>query len=739
MAHRVSTFLFLLTLLFVWPVHADPISATIAAVAAGVGAGSAIAAGVITWGFSWGAFAASMVMSAASALLSPKGKSSSFDSVQSGTSQQFRQAVPDREIVYGQVRKSGAMAYMPSTGGNKYQHLVVLLATHEVKRIGEIIVGDESITDDMLDNDGNVIAGRYSGFMRIRKHLGSPSQAADSFLVAECPEWTENHKLSGIAYLAVRMTWSQSKFPSGIPAISAWIDGKLLKDPRDGVIKFSQNLPLMIRDYLTDVPIGMAVEEEFVNDEICSESANIADEYIAVEDVTANILSVDQTKNLITVEGDRLSFQLGDKLRLSSGSIAGLSSGVDYFAVPYQRTGVCRLQVATSYLNACSGVVVDLGAGSVGVLKKIAEPRYHGGGIFKMSAEPIDNIQELVSCCAGMLPYAGGTWRIYVGSYRLPSIHLSEADLAGPMTMTTKISKRDRFNRIQGTYKSPVNDGNAASYPVVKNDYYEATDGRKLKKDFDQPFTQRSCQAQRVSKILLESSRQEIIISAPFKLTAFKLQLGDTFYFSFARYGFVNKIFEVTNWKIVAEGAAPVIQMTIKETSSSCFEWNSGEETRVDPAPNTSLSSVLDVDYPTDINITVGEVATEQGDKTYEFKISWTPPEDGFVTEGGKFEVEFKESDATKYRPSYRVDGRETTTQINQVRPGVSYDIRIRSINAMGVTSDWTYYVGFTVNSTVGASTSIDYGFFSETETTFLDDGDFIASPSFFEDDGAFS
>lgn len=739
MAYRVSSFLFCLITFYVWPAYADPISATIAAVAAGVGVGSTIAAGVITWGFSWGAFAASMVMSAASALLSPKPKSSSYDSVQSGTSQQFRQAVPVREIVYGQVRKSGAMAYMPSTGGNKYQHLVILLATHEVKKIGEIIVGDVSITDDMLDSDGNVISGRYAGVMRIRKHLGSPSQAADSFLVAECPEWTENHKLSGIAYLAVRLTWSQSKFPSGMPAISAWIDGKLLKDPRDGQVKFSQNLPLMIRDYLTDVPIGMAVEEEFINDEICSESANTADEYVTVEDVTANILSVDQTKNLITVEGDRLAFQLGDKVRLSSGVIAGLSAGVDYYAVPYQRTGVSRLQLATSYINACAGIVIDLGTGSVGVLKKIAEPRYHGGGIFKMSAEPISNIQELVSCCAGMLPYAGGTWRIYVGSYRLPSVHLSEADLAGAMTMTTKISKRDRFNRIQGTYKSPVNDGNAASYPVVKNAYYEAADGQILKKDFDQPFTQRTCQAQRVGKILQESARQEIIISAPFKLTAFKLQLGDTFYFTFPRYGFVNKIFEVTNWKIVAEGAAPVIQMTFKETSSACFEWNSGEETRVDPAPNTSLSSVFHVDYPTDINITVGEVATEQGDKTYEFKISWTPPVDGFVTEGGKFEVQFKESDALNYRPSYPVDGKETTTQINQVRPGISYDIRIRSINALGVPSEWTYYVGFTVNSTVGASSSIDYGLYSAAATAFLDDGDFLTAPSFFEDDGAFS
>lgn len=738
MAYRVILIMAVsLAVLFIpHAASADPVTAVVGATIAGFAAGSSAAA----IAFSWGAFAASLAVSAVGALLTPKPKKlSSYDSVKGGgTTQQFRQAVTDREIVYGEIRKSGPIVFIATSESNRYLHMVIVLAAHPIQKIGEVIVGDVSITDDMTDGSGNVTSGRYAGHMRIRKYLGAADQAADPYLVAECPGWSTEHRLNNTAYLYVRLKWSQSKFPSGIPPVSAWVYGKTLYDPRTGATNFSQNLPLMISDYLRDPLTGLAVGSEFIHEESLMESANLADEYVAVTPQVASITAVDQAGNLLTLSG-AASLQLGDKVRLSSGSIAGLNAGTDYFVIPYQRMGGTRIQLASSYLNACAGVMIDIGAGSVGTLTKIAEPRYHGGGIFQMSAEPGDNLQEMVTCCAGTLSYAGGSWRIYAGGYRLPSVELSESDLAGPVTITTKVSKRDRFNGIQGIYTAPINDGNTASYPMVRNEMYETLDGQFLKRDLDQAFTQRPGQAMRVAKILLECGRQEIIVSASFKLTAFKLQVGDTFFFSFPRYGWDQKIFEVKNWKISTDNAQPVIEMIFRETAAACYDWAAGEETVIDPAPNTALGSVFDVDYPTDIAISVGEVATEQGDKTYQFNVSWTPPDDGFVTEGGRYEVQFKNSSGEVYRPSYFVDGASTQTQINQVEPGVTYDIRLRSVNALGVSSAWTYYVGFTVTSPSGATFAVDYRYFSENFGDVFDYGTFTESPTSTVDFGTYS
>ena len=129
----------------------------------------------------------------------------------------------------------------------------------------------------------------------------------------------------------------------------------------------------------------------------------------------------------------------------------------------------------------------------------------------------------------------------------------------------------------------------------------------------------------------------------------------------------------------------------------------------------------------------------EQGDKTYQFNVSWTPPDDGFVTEGGRYEVQFKNSSGEVYRPSYFVDGASTQTQINQVEPGVTYDIRLRSVNAFGVSSAWTYYVGFTVTSPSGATFAVDYRYFSENFGDVFDYGTFTESPSTTTDFGTYS
>lgn len=718
---------------------ADPVTVVVGAAVSAIGAGSAITAGVLSLGFSWGAFAASLVMSAAGSLFSPKTKSGSSYNSKSGSPQQWRQAVSAREIVYGEIRKGGPVAYMPTTGGNRYQHIIVMLASHRVKKIGEIMIGDVTITDDMMDADGHVISGRYKDYLRIHKYLGTDDQAADPILSAGATEWTTEHRLQGIAYLYIRFKWSPSKFPSGLPQVSAWVQGRdEIYDPRTGLSGFTQNLPLMIRDYLTFWR-GCNVAAEFIDDDMASEAANLADEYVGIDAVDYDVLSVDQTKNIITLDGDRLDLQLGDKVRLTSGAITGLSTGTDYFVVPYQRIGKARVQLATSLRNAWDGVVIDLGTGSVGVLSKIAEPRYHGGGIFQCDVARYDNLQEIIKSCAGTLSYIGGTWKIMAGGYRMPTVTLDDGDLAGPMTVTTKVSKRDRCNFVQGIYTTPLNDGNNADYPAVKNSLYIAADGEELKKDFDQAFSQRPGQAQRVAKIVMERSRQDIIFTAPFKLSALKLQVGDVFYFSMPIYGWSAKQFEVTNWQLATDDGRLVVQLTAREIAAAVFDWAGGEETRVDPSPNTSLGNVFDVEPPTGLNVTVEEVATEQGDKTYQFNVGWTPPDDGFVVEGGKFEVEFKESASAYYRPSYTVRGDTSAMRINQVQPGVSYDIRVRSINVLGVASVWTYYVGFTVTSPTGATFTVDYGLFTESPSSTEDDGLFTESPSSTVDDGTFA
>jgi len=208
------------------------------------------------------AVALSLTLSLATYLLAPKPQKWGLTSYGDGDfTRQFRQPTPERTYVYGECRVSGAIAFIGSTDDNKYLHMVILLADHEINDIGEIIINDQSVPKDYLDNDGMVNAGVYAGKVRIKKHLGATNQLADSDLVSEVTDWTDNHRLQGIAYIYARLEFDRNIFTSGIPNISAYIRGKKIIDSRDSQLKYTSNLALITKDYLTDSKVGFSVLE----------------------------------------------------------------------------------------------------------------------------------------------------------------------------------------------------------------------------------------------------------------------------------------------------------------------------------------------------------------------------------------------------------------------------------------------------------------------------------------------
>tara|TARA_R110000851_G_scaffold66998_1_gene151122 strand:- start:310 stop:2514 length:2205 start_codon:yes stop_codon:yes gene_type:complete len=710
-------FLFFLTVSSV--AHADPISLTIAAVAAGIGTTGTLALGTLALSFSIGNALVGVALAAATSLLAKKPGSGgdSFGPIRTnGSTQQFRQPVTAREIVYGEVRKSGPVVYAGVTDSNRYIHMVIVLATHEIEEIGEIIVNDLSIPVDDLDADGVVQSGRYKNVVRIKKHLGTADQLADSNMVSEIPEWSSSHRLRGCAYIYVRLTWNRDVFTSGVPNFSSWIKGKKCLDSRDATEKWTPNSALQSNEYLTNDYYGLKVST--VDQTELNGAANTCEEFVT----TVNLDSVynDLNGDILTLSGDRLEYQLGDRIQVASGSVGGLTGGVNYYVIPYQRKDVPRIKVAASLADAIAGTPITLTSFSSGLLRKNAEPRYFGGGILRMDASRGENLKGVLSGMSGQAVYAGGTWRILAGEYQTPTISFNEKDLAGGVEVSTKVSKKDRFNRAQGIYVSQLNDGNPSDYPLVKNSTYETQDGSPIKKDIDLSFTQRPHTAMRICKLQLERNRQEITFTADFKLTAFKVQVGDNIYLSFAKYGWSSKIFEVLTWTLSSEGAVPVIRLVLRENASAVYDWNSGEETLVDPAPNSSLPNPFDVDPPTGLSVTPIEINTLLGDFVYEFRVDFTPPNDLYVTNGGYYQTQYKESTNPDWENFVRAEDDQTSVRIKQINPGVNYDFRMRSVNYLGVRSQWQDLFGFNITSPSGATIRLDYktidGILTETK-----------------------
>ena len=60
-----------------------------------------------------------------------------------------------------------------------------------------------------------------------------------------------------------------------------------------------------------------------------------------------------------------------------------------------------------------------------------------------------------------------------------------------------------------------------------------------------------------------------------------------------------------------------------------------------------------------------------------------------------------------------------------QLERGVTYDVRVRSVNAVGMRSGWVTLFGFAVTSPAGVTTQIDHGAFITSAAQNLDYGEF--------------
>jgi len=646
------------------------------------------------------------------------------------------------------MRRSGGVLFIGTSSNNKYMHIVVEVAPHEVSEIGEVWLNDYSIASDHLDGSGEVNTGRYSGKVRIRKYLGTASQTADTFMVSEIPEWTTNHRLRGIAYVYVRFQWDQDIFPTGVPNISAWVKGKKIYDPRTTLTAFSDNPALILNDYLKEVEFGLGCTDAEVDETYVITAANACDEGVTVTDYSVTATGVAASSDIITLTGDLLYYQRGDLVQLTTtGTLpAGLSVSTDYYVIPYQRKDTSRIKLAVTHADAMSGAAIDItdaGSGAHTVVKK-GEVRYAGAITIDSEQTHDENIKDILAGMIGFNVYSGGVHKIAAGVYQMPSVYFNENNMVSAISAQTKVSSRERFNTVRGVYVSPINNGEPSDYPQITNSTYVSEDGETIVKQIDMPITQRAHMSQRIAKLALELSRKEITWSADFDLSAMQVIAGDNAYFTFEKLGWSDKIFQIKSWELQMRGDGdsirPVIKMEMREIASGSYDWNNGEETSVDTAPNSLLPDPFTVAGVVGLGISSEFVETAQNDTVFKILMQWEVSSDEFVYNGGFYEIEYKRSADDLYRQTYRVAGNFTFAEVTlAAQLNEDYDIRIRAVNSLGVRSSYTSILNYLVGTSGGVGSTEDWGLFTESPATTEDWGDFVSSPSTTEDWGYFT
>lgn len=540
--------------------------------------------------------------------------------------------------------------------------------------------------------------------VRVKKHLGGPSQTADADLIAADPQWTSAMQGINVAYLYLRLRYNGDVFPAGLPNITAVVKGRPVADPRDvgspQSDRYTVNPALVVRDWLLHNR-GFSCQVSEIDDDSIVEAANICDERVTMAaysiTCTANAAS-----SFLTLASDIGRFGDGDGVRFTTTGVlpSPLIAGTTYYYIERDRES---FRVASTYENAIQGVPITISTAGSGThtIHHVDQARYTLNGTANLADSPRQVLEKMLDAMAGKAVYSAGTWKIYAGAYRSPSVSLDEDDLRGPISVVPSPSRKDLFNAVRGVYANPAKGYVADDFPPYKNATYETEDGALLYRDISLDFVTNSTRAQRIAKITLEKSRQSITVSFPAKLNAnaFKLEVMDTVQLSIDQLGWTNKVFQVMEWKLAKDGLG--IDLVLQEEASTVYDWASGEQTNNDPAPNTSLPDPRTVANPSGLTLSSGAphlLIANDGSVINRIKVQWTPAADEFVQHGGRYQIQWKKSTDIEWAFAEAVPGDESKTYLSPVQDGVMYDVRIRSVNSINVKAqEWVAQYNYIV------------------------------------------
>jgi hypothetical protein len=248
-----------------------------------------------------------IITTAISYLIAPKPKAPRFNSQDEAKGTLVNKDSNNNPIpvVYGKRQVGLTRVFVESSGAdNQYLYVAGVLCEGGgagITAIDEVYVDDKLVTFDGSLTDGTIRgvssgdANYYKGgesLISIQPFFGLDNQSASS-LLDETTNWTSNHKLSGLAYVALRFKWNQDAF-NGLPEVRVTVRGKKIYDPRLDSTKggsgshrqdtastwaYSANSSLVLLDYLRNSRYGKGLPNDAfeTNYDTFKTSANTCD------------------------------------------------------------------------------------------------------------------------------------------------------------------------------------------------------------------------------------------------------------------------------------------------------------------------------------------------------------------------------------------------------------------------------------------------------------------------------
>ena len=491
--------------------------------------------------FAFGAFvkasATFMALGAVGKALLPKGEIPTLNTGQGGTTISGKNSVATRKLIYGKTRVGGTIVFSGSSGdGNRYLWQVYAIAdtAHResfapfspisaIESLESVYFGDELIAT--ISGGSLTYEDGWQNYVQLFFYDGSQTFNLAT-LSSDFSQWTSDHKLQGVAYVAARFDYDQERYANGLPNLSFVVKGRKVYDPRQDSTSSGY-----------DSNVGLATHRE------------------------------DEPETWTYSNNPALC--LLDYMR---DPVYGLDEPLETFNMDALLTArdTCADQVTvlsgTHERYTCDGVIDSgnkLSTNIENILTSMVGKLYYSSGAFFMYAVADSKTSE--------------------------STTITEDMMIGGISLATKSSRRNQYNTVKGQFNDEDSNYIATDYPTRDLLTYIAADGDVLVLDVNLPMTTNHFRAQRIAHVTLAKSRQQATINLKLNLTGMRYKVGDNVKVSYSKFGYVEKVFEIQRLQIIPDPELGVyVDVTAVEDDPNATIYDTS--TAIDIPAITSVS-----------------------------------------------------------------------------------------------------------------------------------------------------
>ena len=309
------------------------------------------------------------------------------------------------------------------------------------------------------------------------------------------------------------------------------------------------------------------------------------------------------------------------------------------------------------------------------------QDRYQCNGVIDTANQIKANIEQLLASMGGRLTYSGGEYFVDGAEYKAPALTFSESDIVSDIQTQTKQSRRGIYNGVKGIFVSEEKNFRVLDYPAQISSTYEAEDGDPIYLDMALPCVTNNRQAQRLAKIALLKSRQQVVMTMTTNLKGLRVKVGDTIQVTNDRLNYSSKVFEVIDYSLSITDGALGVNLSCIETAPEIYDWSTSDEEDFLSGGELDLYDGRTVNNVTSLAKSEIGLLGPDGSVLSSVELTWTAPNDAFID---FYKIRYNKYGTTEY---FHAETKEPRILLSGLDVNSNYDFRVQVQNLVGVTS----------------------------------------------------